>query len=91
MVPQSLLCPAEIAEIAEIVEPSQMAIYRSRLKARNSSKFDSKLFNGPAEFYMSRRNKGNDRNFYANTRSSSARLLLKGRKKLRELRKVNKN
>ena len=29
--------------------PSQMAIYRDRLKARNCTKFDSKLFNGPAE------------------------------------------
>ena len=70
MVPQSLLCPAEIAEIAEIWGPSQMAgFYVGRLKARNScvpmvasdqrssdSKFDSKLFNGPAESFMSRRN-----------------------------------
>jgi hypothetical protein len=36
--------PAEIAEIAEIWEPSQMAIYRDRLKARNYTKFDSKLY-----------------------------------------------
>jgi len=36
--------PAEIAEMAEILEPSQMATYWNRLKARNCSKFDSKLF-----------------------------------------------
>ena len=79
MVPQSLLCPAEIAENAEIV-PSQMAIYEGRLKARNScvpmvasdqrssdSKFDSKLFNGPAESFMSRRNRRNSGNWGAIT------------------------
>ena len=64
MVPQSLLCPAEIAEIAEIGGPSQMAgFYVGRLKARNYSKFDSKLFNGPAESFMSRRNRRNSGNF----------------------------
>ena len=36
--------PAEIAEIAEILEPSQMAIYWGRLKARNYTKFNSKLY-----------------------------------------------
>ena len=37
--------PAEIAEIAEIGGPSQMAgFYVGRLKARNYSKFDSKLY-----------------------------------------------
>ena len=49
-VPQSFLCPAEMKEMAERLSHHRWQVDSSRLKARNYSKFNSKLFKGPAGY-----------------------------------------